>query len=97
VIVPKEIFGDLLKRDGRHYAKDANGKLMFNNPLALDTLKQRLADKYGVDKSTVITYDKMLSIPEGQEPKWNVIVMPSGDGDVSAQRQDVRITFLLVH
>jgi Gene product 88 len=97
VIVKRELFSDLIKREGRHYAKDANEKLQFNNPMALDTLKQRLADKYGVDKKSIITYEKMLSIPEGQEPKWNVIVMPSGDGDVSAQRQDVRITFLLEH
>ena len=97
VIVKRELFADLIKRDGRHYAKDARGKLMFNSPTALDTLKERLADKYGVDRKSIISYDKMLSIPEGQEPMWNVIVMPSGDGDVSAQRQDVRITFLLVH
>lgn len=77
--------------------KMPNEKLQFNSPMALDTLKQRLADKYGVDRKSIITYDKLLTIPEGKQPIWNVIVMPSGDGDVSAQRQDVRITFLLAH
>jgi len=96
VIVPKELFADLLARDGAHLTK-VNGKPKFVKASGLDTLKQRLAEKYGVDKSTIITYDKMLSIPEGNQPKWNVIVMPFGDGDVSAQRRDVQITFLLVH
>jgi hypothetical protein len=97
VIVKPELFKDLIKRDGRHYAKDAKGKLSFNSPQGLDILKQRLADTYGVDRKSIISYDKMLSVPEGDAPIWNVIVMPSGDGDVSAQRKDVKITFLLSH
>lgn len=96
VIVPKEFFDDLLLKDGRHLAK-VDGKVKFKDAAGLDTLKQRLADKYGVDKSTIISYEKMLSIPQGTEPKYSVIIMPSGDGDVSAQRRDVRITFLLIH
>lgn len=99
VIVPKEIFSDLLKRDatGRNYAKNAKGKILFSKPTSLDELKNRLSKQYGVDKNSIITYDQMLSIPPNSGKQYNVIVMPSGDGDVSAQRNDVMTTFLLFH
>lgn len=99
VIVNRVHFSDLILKDasGRHYAKDEKGKLHFKDENGLNELKQRLAKLYMVDPSSIITYDQMMRIPEGNKPKWNVIVMPSGDGDVSAQRKDVRITFLLEH
>jgi hypothetical protein len=42
-------------------------------------------------------YDDMLKMPVGDEKKWNVIVLPKGQGDVAAQRKDVQRTFLLYH
>jgi hypothetical protein len=99
VIVPKELFFDLMLKDktGRNYVKDENGKVQFASRLGLEELKSRLAKEYGVDKKSIISYDQMLGIPEGSEPKYNVIVMPAGDGDLPAQRKDVKITFLLFH
>lgn len=99
IIVPKELFFDLMLKDktGRNYVKDENGKVHFATRLGLDELKNRLAKEYGVDKKSIISYDQMLAIPETSEPKYNVIVMPAGDGDLPAQRKDVKITFLLFH
>jgi len=34
---------------------------------------------------------------QGKPLQFNAIVLPTGDGDISAQRQDVKITFLLIH
>lgn len=99
VIVPKAVFSDLLIKDatGRNYLKDVNNKIQFKNPAGLNILKDRLAQTYGVDKNTIITYDQLLDIPENSGKTYNVIIMPSGDGDISAQRNDVQITFLLIH
>jgi hypothetical protein len=70
--------------------------MVFKSPSDLQTLKQKLAVKYGFPVDTVITYDEMMKIPVGDKPKWNVIVKP-GDGDDSANRSDVVGTWLLIH
>lgn len=89
-IVPKELFGDALK-------KDDDGKWQYISTDALNQVKQRLADKYNLDVDSIITYDEMMSIPKGPEKnKWNVIVKP-GDGDDAANRNDVLSSLLLIH
>jgi hypothetical protein len=96
-VVPKPMFTDLiLKDDSGKLVRDADGKMQFKSPEAIDTLKQKLATKYSVSKDSIITYDEMKNIPVGKEPKWNVIVKP-GDGDESANRPDVIGTWLLIH
>lgn len=95
-IVPKILFGDLFSRKGPHFDVDANGNLMPLNTNSIDTLKQRLSDKYKVPIDTILTYNEMLNIPEGGDKKWSVIVTTK-DGDISAQRKDVLKTLLLVH
>lgn len=95
-VVPKQMFDDLiLKADGK-LVKDPEGKIQFKSPEALDILKKKLAAKYGMPEDSVVTYDEMMEIPVGSEPKWNVIVKP-GDGDDSANRGDVIGTWLLIH
>lgn len=97
-IVPSELFKDLfLKKDKVHFATDANGKLIPADNTSIDTLKQRISDKYHVNPQTLIMYDELLKIPENNEKRWNVIVLPKGQGDVAAQRKDVQRTFLLYH
>ena len=96
-VVPKQMFDDLiLKDDSGKLIKDADGRIQFKSPEALDILKKKLAAKYNVPENSVITYDEMMQIPVGTEPKWNVIVKP-GDGDDSANRADVVGTWLLIH
>lgn len=52
-----------------------------------------------VNPDTLLSYDEMEKIPENPNTplKWNVIVRPQGDGDDSASRSDVWITFLIMH
>jgi len=38
-----------------------------------------------------------LPAKEGAKHAYNVIVMPTGDTDIGAQRKDVQTTFLLAH
>lgn len=94
--VPKDLFFDLIAREGNKLIKDAKGRTQFKGPEALEQFKQRLAQKYQVDPSTIITYDQMLDIPPSDTPKWNVIVQP-GAGDRGANRKDVINSFLMFH
>lgn len=99
VIVDKKIFDDLLVKDGKnkHYEVDAKGKVIFKDgPKGIKELKARLAKIYNVNPTTIVTYDELKRIPEGDK-LYNVIVMPKGDGDVGAQRKDIKISFLLYH
>jgi len=96
-IVSPDIFKDLFKREGAHLVVDAKGKLIPKDEGSIRTLKERIAHKFGVDINTLITYSELLQIPEGNEKKYNVIVLPKGEGDVAAQRNDVQRTFLLYH
>lgn len=96
-IVPKSLFSDLFVTKGAHFDVDGNNKLIPADENSINVLKQRIADKYGVDINTLLTYDEMMKMPKQSERKFNVIVMPKGEGDNSAQRSDIKRTFLLYH
>ena len=95
-VVPKPMFTDLILKDADGKLVKVDGKMQFKSPEAVETLKQKLAAKYGVNKDSVITYDEMMKIPVGDKPKWNVIIKP-GDGDDAANRADVIGSWLLIH
>jgi hypothetical protein len=90
------LFWDLIVKKGSKPEKNAQGKMQFIGPKELDTFKSRLAQKFNIDKNSILTYDEMMAKPKGTEPKWNVIVVP-GDGDDSANRADVNGSYLLFH
>ncbi len=103
VVVPRELYADLiLRKEVPTGKKDAKGKektekkVLYKNPAAAMTLKDRIAREYDIDKNSILTYDEMLSKPSGKEGQYNVIVKP-GDGDISATRRDVLGTYLLEH
>ena len=96
VTVPKDMFFDLIAREGNKLIKDEQGRTQFKDQAALDEFKQRLAKAYNVDPTTIISYDQMLSIPAGDSPVWNVIVQP-GAGDRAANRRDVIDSYLMFH
>jgi hypothetical protein len=98
IVVLPNMFKDLLARQagGRKQVKDETGQVKFKDAKSIDTLRQRLAQEYDIEPDTIITYNQMMSMPVGTEPKWNVIV-PSGSGDRAAIRRDVIISFLLQH
>jgi hypothetical protein len=105
MVVKKEMFNDLLKKDGNKLAKDADGAWQFKDDQSFETFKERLMLKYpGIKPDTLITYKELMQKPLpgafGQRnmvtPKWNVIVM-SGEGDAAANRPDVLGSYLLEH
>jgi len=96
-IVPSELFGDLFVRDKAYFATDNKGKMIPKNENSIEILKQRISDKFNVNVNTLITYDELIKIPEGNDKTLNVIVLPKGQGDIAAQRKDVQRTFLLYH
>jgi len=95
-VVPKDMFFDLIARDGNNLKKDAKGRMQFASPANLEQFKSTMAQKYAIDRDSILTYDEMMKTPVGDTPKWNVIVMP-GDGDNSANRNDVIGSYLLFH
>lgn len=96
-IVSSDLFKDLFVRDKAHFKVDEKGKLIPISSDSINTLKQRISNKFNVDINTLLTYDEMLKTPVGTDKGWNVIVMPKGEGDVAAQRKDIKRTFLLYH
>ena len=96
VTVPKDMFFDLIARDGNKLIKDAKGRTQFKDEASVEEFKNRLAQKYKVDPATIITYDQMLDTPPSNTPHWNVIVQP-GAGDRAANRKDVIDSYLMFH
>ena len=110
-VVPKDLFTDLLKKDGNKLVKGPDGEWQWNSPEDYQTFKERMAAKYSIDPKSIITYDEMMKTPYGgggvgggvadgdrsfKRGIYNVIVKP-GDGDDSANRADVLGTYLLMH
>jgi hypothetical protein len=110
-VVPKDIFDDLLMKDGNKLVKGPDGGWQWNSPKDYQTFKERMAAKYSIDPKSIITYDEMMKTPYGgggidggvadgdrsfKRGIYNVIVKP-GDGDDSANRADVLGTYLLMH
>ncbi len=93
-IVPTELFSDLLKKDAKgNLDKGPAGQWQITNP---SELKKRLADKYGISSSSILTYDEYTSKKKVGGIKYNVIVAP-GEGDISANDNNVISTLLLKH
>lgn len=97
-IVPKLIFHDLFQRNerGNGYMKDkVTGKTVFKNEEGPNILKQRISKHYNTSIER-LRYTWELSPEQGEINSIDVIVLPS-DSDESAQRQDVRTSYLLIH
>jgi hypothetical protein len=95
-IVPKELFKDIFAKEGPAYVKDEKGKAMFKDEASKERLKNLISVKYNVPYETLAFNDE-LPPEQGTEYLYNVIVLPTGDSDIAAQRRDVRISFLLQH
>lgn len=98
--VPKEIFADLFQKTGPHYTKGYKGLPVFSFEEAPEELKDRIYKKYGKEynfsrDSLKFTFE--LPANPGEKNEYNVIVLPTGDSDIGAQRSDVKMSFLLVH
>ena len=94
-IVPKELFKDIFVKKGPHFVKDENGKPTFNEG-GEENLKKLIVSKYNVPYESLV-YTTELPSTQGEPLKYDVIVLPTGDSDVGAQRRDVKISFLCEH
>ena len=98
ITLPKDLFRTLFVTDPKgKYVKDAKGRTQVKSPEAWEEFKKMLATRYKIDPNSIITYDQMLTIPEGPKPKWNVVIFPAGHGDRAANRLDVINSFLMFH
>ena len=96
--LPKDMFRGLFVTDAKgKYVKDEKGRTQVKGDAEWNQFKQNLAAKYKIDPDTIITYDQMLKVPEGPQPKWNVVIFPAGHGDRAANRLDVENSFLMFH
>jgi hypothetical protein len=96
-IVPKELFYDLLAKDEKgSLVKTPDGAWQPRDADALKEMKQRIAKEYGISANSILSYNEWMAKDHGSGMKWNVIVAP-GEGDVSANSQDVLSTLLLRH
>jgi len=96
--LPKDMFRGLFVTDAKgKYVKDEKGRTQVKGDAEWNQFKQNLASTYKIDPDTIITYDQMLTVPEGPKPKWNVVIFPAGHGDRAANRLDVENSFLMFH
>jgi hypothetical protein len=91
-VVPTELFKDE-KTTGIGL-----DRLQAQNPQAQRRLKEVLAKTYNLNINRILTYQEMLQIPEkSTKPIYNVIIVPSLDGDLAAAQRDVLGSYLLIH
>ncbi len=95
-IVPKELFTDIFMKNGPHYVKDPNGRVIFKNDESKEKLKNLISVKYNLPYESLVFTDE-LPREQGEPMKYNVIVLPAGDSDIGAQRKDVWYSLLLQH
>lgn len=100
ITIPKELFSDLfLKTSDKNpkFSVGGDGKMIYKDKNSVNILKKRIADKYNVNMDTILTYDELLAKPIGMPLQYNVMVAPKGEGDIGAQRRDVKYSFLMFH
>lgn len=83
---------------GKNKKYDINPETGLPNfiPGGAEELKRRVSKEYGVPVNR-LKYQFELPSEEGEKFKYDVIVLPTGDSDIGAQRMDVHKTFLLIH
>lgn len=94
-IVPEELFKQVFVYKGAHIQVDDNDFPIFQKGGA-ELLKQLISKEYNIPLNR-LKYQNELPDKEGEFHEYDVIVLPKGDSDISAQRRDVHKTLLLVH
>ena len=98
-IVPPELFDDLLIRDSEgRLIKGAEDQWQIQQD-KLPLLKQRLADQYGLSRSSILSYSEYDTKRTNKNLggiKYNVIIAP-GEPDLTAKDPGVLSTLLLEH
>jgi len=98
--VPKELFDGIFEKKASGYAKSRSGLALWKNENSPEELKDIIYKNYGSKlgfNRDSLKYTYELPQKESDNRVFNVIVLPTGDSDIGAQRDDVRISFLLYH
>ena len=98
--VPSKLWKEFLIPKGSSFEKTIKGIPVFRNEESPDKIKDIIFKTYGVkDKITRESLRFTFELPDkvGRKPKFNVIVLPTGDNDVGAQRSDVKNNYLMAH
>jgi len=105
-IIKRDVYKDFFTLTGFGWEKDETGRTKFKDHVnGRKDLKKRIyehlkndevSDVKGVSYES-LKYTDELPLQQGKKFEYNVIVLPAGDSDVSAQRRDVKYTFLLEH
>jgi hypothetical protein len=98
--VPKDLFVGIFEKKGAGYEKGESGLPLWKNENSPEELKDIIYNnykrQYDLDRDSLkFTYE--LPQKESEDEVFNVIVLPSGDSDIGAQRKDVKVSFLLFH
>jgi hypothetical protein len=91
VVVPDALIKDYITKQS-----DADGKWVYKNETALLNAKKKISLKYNIDLTNILSIDELSKTPKGEKDQYNVIVLP-GESDLSASRDDVRGTYLILH
>jgi len=98
--VPKELFDGIFIPKGSSYKKGYSGLPLFSSEQAPEILKNNIynayKDKFKINKDS-LKYTFEMPRQESGKNEYNIIVLPTGDSDIGAQREDVKISFLLQH
>lgn len=101
VVVPKDMFYDLVPRGTNGVPAKQDGQVQFKDKAAWEEFKNRLVEKYHIKKDTILSFNQYMKLKTdgilGDTPhKWNVVVPPGG-GDNSANDTLVLGSYLLFH
>jgi hypothetical protein len=96
------MFTDLIARDDKkRVLKAEDGKIQFKDAASWNEFKDRLVQKYKIEKESILIYNEYMQMKGedelGDDPmQWNVVVPPGG-GDNSANDNAVLGSYLMFH
>jgi len=95
LIVPRDVFKGIFERKTKEQSTDQFVDFESGREELKKRIWEKYKDQYKIDLDSLKYTDEIISKAEGKKYKYNVIVLPHGDSDISAQSQDVRISSLL--
>ena len=99
--VPKELWAQYFIPKGSSWVKTIKGLPQFKDEESADRLKDAIYNQYGqkdkITRDSLVYTFELPTTQDAENNKYNVIVLPTGDSDIGAQRKDVKMSYLLAH
>lgn len=92
VVVPDILVKDFIVKT----PEEEGSKWVYKDEVALMNAKKKISAKYNIDVNNILSIDELGKTPKGEKDQYSVIVLP-GESDLSASRDDVRGTYLILH